>query len=85
MPSEVPSSIGARPGPVAGPELSSDTSDGTGRTGPPYQINTPAGPSTTSADAFSASRHAIEELKKDAPIWKREHYQDGSEWVGLGS
>ncbi|HKB75030.1 MAG TPA: molybdopterin converting factor subunit 1 [Myxococcales bacterium] len=37
------------------------------------------------ADAFSASRHAIEELKKDAPIWKREHYQDGSEWVGLGS
>ena len=37
------------------------------------------------ADAFSAARHAIEELKKDAPIWKREHYQDGSEWVGLGS
>ena len=37
------------------------------------------------ADAFSACRHAIEELKRDAPIWKREHYQDGSEWVGLGS
>ena len=37
------------------------------------------------ADAFSACRHTIEELKKDAPIWKREHYQDGSEWVGLGS
>jgi molybdopterin converting factor subunit 1 len=37
------------------------------------------------ADAFSACRHAIEELKKDAPIWKREHYDDGSEWVGLGS
>jgi len=37
------------------------------------------------ADAFSASRYAIEELKKNAPIWKREHYQDGSEWVGLGS
>jgi molybdopterin synthase catalytic subunit len=37
------------------------------------------------ADAFSACRLAIEELKKDAPIWKREHYQDGSEWVGLGS
>jgi molybdopterin synthase catalytic subunit len=37
------------------------------------------------ADAFAASRHAIEELKKDAPIWKREHYRDGSEWVGLGS
>jgi MoaE-MoaD fusion protein len=37
------------------------------------------------ADAFSACRHAIESLKKDAPIWKREHYEDGSEWVGLGS
>jgi MoaE-MoaD fusion protein len=37
------------------------------------------------SDAFSAARHAIEELKKNAPIWKREHYQDGSEWVGLGS
>jgi MoaE-MoaD fusion protein len=37
------------------------------------------------ADAFSACRQAIEELKKDAPIWKREHYQDGSEWVGMGS
>ena len=37
------------------------------------------------ADAFSACRLAIEELKKDAPIWKREHYADGSEWIGLGS
>jgi MoaE-MoaD fusion protein len=37
------------------------------------------------ADAFEACRHAIEELKKDAPIWKREHHPDGSVWVGLGS
>jgi len=37
------------------------------------------------ADAFDACRLAIEELKKDAPIWKREHYPDGSVWVGLGS
>jgi molybdopterin synthase catalytic subunit len=37
------------------------------------------------ADAFDACRHAIEELKKDAPVWKREHYPDGSVWVGLGS
>lgn len=37
------------------------------------------------ADAFEACRHAIEILKKDAPIWKREIYPDGSSWVGLGS
>lgn len=37
------------------------------------------------ADAFEACRHAIEALKKDAPIWKRETYPDGSSWVGLGS
>lgn len=36
-------------------------------------------------DAFEACRHAIEALKKDAPIWKREHYPDGTSWVGLGS
>lgn len=37
------------------------------------------------ADAFEACRHAIEVLKKDAPIWKREFYPDGSSWIGLGS
>ena len=37
------------------------------------------------ADAFDACRHAIEALKKEAPIWKRELYPDGSSWVGLGS
>ena len=37
------------------------------------------------ADAFSACRLAIEALKTDAPIWKRELYPDGSSWVGLGS
>jgi MoaE-MoaD fusion protein len=37
------------------------------------------------ADAFEACRNAIEALKQDAPIWKRETYPDGSVWVGLGS
>jgi molybdopterin synthase catalytic subunit len=37
------------------------------------------------ADAFDACRHAIEALKRDAPIWKRELYPDGSSWVGMGS
>jgi molybdopterin synthase catalytic subunit len=32
--------------------------------------------------ALDANRYVIEELKKRVPIWKREHYLDGSsEWV----
>jgi len=34
------------------------------------------------AQAFEAARYVIEELKKRAPIWKREHYVTGrTEWV----
>jgi molybdopterin converting factor subunit 1 len=36
------------------------------------------------APAFRACEATLELLKKDAPIWKREVYADGSEWVGLG-
>lgn len=36
------------------------------------------------AEAFAACAHAIERLKQDAPIWKREHAEDGTRWVGLG-
>ena len=36
--------------------------------------------------AFEACRFAIEEIKRRVPIWKREHYVDGSrEWVDAGS
>jgi molybdopterin synthase catalytic subunit len=31
--------------------------------------------------AFDACRHLIERLKADAPIWKREHFDDGAVWV----
>ncbi len=34
--------------------------------------------------AFRACEAAIERLKKDVPIWKREVFADGSVWVGLG-
>ena len=34
--------------------------------------------------AFRACEACIEALKRDVPIWKREVYEDGSEWVGLG-
>lgn len=34
------------------------------------------------AEAFDAARYVIEEVKQRVPIWKREHYRDGSrEWV----
>jgi molybdopterin synthase catalytic subunit len=36
------------------------------------------------APAFRACEAAIERLKRDAPIWKREVFEDGSAWVGLG-
>lgn len=33
--------------------------------------------------SFQACRYIIEELKKRAPIWKKEHYSDGDdEWLG---
>jgi molybdopterin synthase catalytic subunit len=34
------------------------------------------------AQAFDAARHAIEQIKQRVPIWKREHYADGTrQWV----
>lgn len=34
------------------------------------------------AEAYEASRYVIEELKKRLPVWKREHYVDGTaDWV----
>jgi molybdopterin synthase catalytic subunit len=36
------------------------------------------------AEAFAACREAIERLKLEAPIWKKEIGPDGEEWVGLG-
>lgn len=38
------------------------------------------------AEAFVACQYAIDTLKHQAPIWKKEHWQDGdSEWVNLTS
>jgi molybdopterin synthase catalytic subunit len=33
------------------------------------------------AEAFEACRHAIEALKKLAPIWKEEFYDSGKAWI----
>jgi molybdopterin synthase catalytic subunit len=32
-------------------------------------------------EAFAAARHCIDTLKESAPIWKREHWADGSDWA----
>ena len=37
-------------------------------------------------EAFSACQYAIDTLKHNAPIWKKEHWQDGStSWVSIGA
>lgn len=33
-------------------------------------------------EAFVACRHGIDRLKALVPIWKKEHYADGSRWIG---
>jgi molybdopterin synthase catalytic subunit len=33
------------------------------------------------AAAFDACRFAIDRLKQVAPIWKKEHFEDGAVWV----
>ncbi|MGB1656805.1 MAG: molybdenum cofactor biosynthesis protein MoaE [Longimicrobiales bacterium] len=34
------------------------------------------------AESFDAARYVIEEIKKRLPVWKKEHYDDGSDgWV----
>ena len=33
-------------------------------------------------DAFKASRYAIERIKEIVPIWKKEHWEDGTKWLG---
>ena len=37
-------------------------------------------------EAFAACRYGIDTLKHNAPIWKKEHWQDGSSsWVSIGA
>jgi molybdopterin synthase catalytic subunit len=34
------------------------------------------------ADSYEANRYAIERIKEIVPIWKKEHWEDGEEWMG---
>jgi molybdopterin synthase catalytic subunit len=37
-------------------------------------------------EAFAACQYAIDTLKHNAPIWKKEHWADGaSSWVSIGA
>lgn len=33
-------------------------------------------------EAYEANRYAIERIKEVVPIWKKEHWEDGEEWIG---
>jgi MoaE-MoaD fusion protein len=37
------------------------------------------------ADALAACREAIDTLKQTVPLWKKEVYEGGEEWIGRGS
>jgi molybdopterin synthase catalytic subunit len=37
------------------------------------------------AAALDACREAIDTLKETIPLWKKEIYADGEEWIGRGS
>ena len=42
-----------------------------------FKVSSPHRP-----EAFEACRDAIEALKQDVPIWKKEVDPDGGEWIG---
>lgn len=37
------------------------------------------------APAFDACRAAVDAVKQRLPVWKKEVYRDGSEWIGEGA
>lgn len=37
------------------------------------------------AEAFAVTMYVVDRLKEIVPIWKKEFFEDGSLWVGLGS
>ncbi len=37
------------------------------------------------ADALAACKEAIDTLKETVPLWKKEVYEGGEEWIGRGS
>lgn len=33
-------------------------------------------------ESYTSSKYIIDEIKKRVPVWKKESYDDGSEWIG---
>lgn len=57
------------------------------RLGPLEVLEASVGVAVSSAhrpEAFAAARYVIDELKRRAPIWKKEHWSGGAEWVREG-
>jgi molybdopterin synthase catalytic subunit len=36
-------------------------------------------------DALAACKDAIDTLKEQVPLWKKEFYEGGEDWIGRGS
>ena len=36
------------------------------------------------AEAFLACSSIVDRIKQNVPIWKKEFFEDGSSWVGIG-
>ena len=51
-----------------------------GETSVAIAVSTPHRP-----DAFAAARFVIDTLKQSVPIWKKEVWGDGEEWIGSGA
>ena len=56
---------------------------GTVRIGEPSVVIAVSAPHR--ADALAACKEAIDTLKQTVPLWKKELYEGGEEWIGQGS
>jgi len=36
-------------------------------------------------EAFEACSEALDMLKETVPVWKKEYYEDGTAWIGVGA
>ena len=51
----------------------------------PLRVLGAAGLAATLALSLAACKDAIDELKERVPLWKKDAYAGGEEWIGRGS